>query len=189
LLTPERIVAFRDRLIDERAAATDRLREVTGSAGFDEPESEWAGELSQYDNHTSDSGPALEMRAINLGLVNHERDTIAQIDSALERIRGGTYGICTECGRDIPIDRLEALPYAETCTDCGARMAAPRGTGTRRPIEEEVLRPPFGGRDPARAFDDPGIHGEDMWDQLAQYGTANSPQDEEAGNSRGADRD
>ncbi len=43
---------------------------------------------------------------------------LAEIRVALERITQGTYGICAECGDDIPIKRLEALPFAMYCTDC-----------------------------------------------------------------------
>ena len=50
-----------------------------------------------------------------------------------------------------------------------------------------MIQPPFGGVDPARAYDDPGVHGEDIWDALASYGNANSPQDDEAGHSGDVD--
>ena len=44
-----------------------------------------------------------------------------RLDRALERIAGGTYGVCLPAGRRINLERLEALPYAETCVDCKAR--------------------------------------------------------------------
>lgn len=37
---------------------------------------------------------------------------IAEIDAALERIRGGSYGICEATGRPIPHARLQAVPWA-----------------------------------------------------------------------------
>ena len=43
---------------------------------------------------------------------------LAEIDAALKRIEEGTYGICTNCGKEIPVDRLEALPWATLCIDC-----------------------------------------------------------------------
>jgi DnaK suppressor protein len=47
--------------------------------------------------------------------------TVDEIDRALERIKNRTYGLCTPAGRRISVERLEALPYAETCVDCKAR--------------------------------------------------------------------
>ena len=43
---------------------------------------------------------------------------LAEIDAALKRIDDGTYGICTNRGEQIPVERLEALPYATLCIDC-----------------------------------------------------------------------
>jgi RNA polymerase-binding protein DksA len=40
------------------------------------------------------------------------------IDSALTRIQQGKYGLCIKCGKHIPQDRLEAIPYALMCIDC-----------------------------------------------------------------------
>ena len=47
--------------------------------------------------------------------------TLKEIDDiklALQRIHEGTYGKCSRCGQTIPKERLEALPYATTCTGC-----------------------------------------------------------------------
>ncbi|MDR1949854.1 MAG: TraR/DksA family transcriptional regulator [Spirochaetaceae bacterium] len=40
------------------------------------------------------------------------------IDSALTRIQQGKYGLCMKCGKRIPQDRLEAIPYALLCIEC-----------------------------------------------------------------------
>ena len=45
---------------------------------------------------------------------------IAQIESALERIAGGTYGDCVTCGEAIPPARLEAVPHAAQCIKCAS---------------------------------------------------------------------
>lgn len=40
------------------------------------------------------------------------------IDSALTRIEQGKYGLCMKCGKRIPQERLEAIPYALLCIEC-----------------------------------------------------------------------
>ena len=40
------------------------------------------------------------------------------IESALTRIQQGKYGLCMQCGKRIPQDRLEAIPYALQCIEC-----------------------------------------------------------------------
>ena len=46
---------------------------------------------------------------------------LSQIDSALERIAAGTYGVCKSCGGPISAERLAALPYAVRCVACAER--------------------------------------------------------------------
>lgn len=43
---------------------------------------------------------------------------LADIDGALRRLQEGRYGICEECGEEIPIERLKLMPAALLCVDC-----------------------------------------------------------------------
>jgi DnaK suppressor protein len=47
--------------------------------------------------------------------------TVADIDHALERIEAGTYGRCVACGAAIPVERLQAVPWAALCVPCSAK--------------------------------------------------------------------
>lgn len=42
----------------------------------------------------------------------------SRIMNAMDRMDDGTYGTCMRCGKDIPIDRLRAIPYAEYDVAC-----------------------------------------------------------------------
>lgn len=50
--------------------------------------------------------------------LNRLENQIAEVNKALKRIKDGSYGICTNCGKAINPERLEALPYAELCINC-----------------------------------------------------------------------
>lgn len=50
------------------------------------------------------------------------RAEIQQIRYALARIESGTYGFCSNCGEEIPRERLEARPIATTCIKCAAQL-------------------------------------------------------------------
>ncbi|MBI4746472.1 MAG: TraR/DksA family transcriptional regulator [Deltaproteobacteria bacterium] len=45
---------------------------------------------------------------------------IAQINKILDMIEKNEYGKCIECGEQIPVKRLEAIPHASYCVDCAA---------------------------------------------------------------------
>ena len=49
---------------------------------------------------------------------SQELKRLRLIDSALTRIQQGKYGLCIKCGKKIPHERLEALPYALMCVEC-----------------------------------------------------------------------
>ena len=49
---------------------------------------------------------------------SQELKRLRMIDSALTRIQQGKYGLCMKCGKKIPRERLEAIPYALMCIEC-----------------------------------------------------------------------
>jgi DnaK suppressor protein len=51
-------------------------------------------------------------------LAEVENRELNSIDNALQKMKDGTYGICDGCNRNIPLTRLEALPYAAYCINC-----------------------------------------------------------------------
>jgi DnaK suppressor protein len=63
--------------------------------------------------------------ACNLNLLH---DTLRHVDNALQEIRDSTFGVCAGCGRQIPLQRLEAVPWSPFCITCQAR-AERRETG------------------------------------------------------------
>jgi len=55
---------------------------------------------------------------ISSQLAEVESRELARIEYALERMREGEFGICEGCGINIPLARLQALPYAIFCIKC-----------------------------------------------------------------------
>ena len=54
----------------------------------------------------------------DLALRDHNAQHLEQVEAALARLAGGTFGACVRCGRPIAPERLEALPWAAYCIDC-----------------------------------------------------------------------
>ncbi len=44
------------------------------------------------------------------------------IQKALERIEEGDYEVCTGCGSEIPMARLEIMPYTDLCVKCAGNQ-------------------------------------------------------------------
>ena len=46
------------------------------------------------------------------------RQMLKNLTQALERMQQGSFGECAECGGDIELKRLEAIPWARYCVKC-----------------------------------------------------------------------
>ncbi len=65
-----------------------------------------------------DSSVEEQVKALNMLLKGHEKARLKKIEEALLRIEKGVYGLCLECDEVISKQRLEALPFAQTCVVC-----------------------------------------------------------------------
>ncbi len=75
---------------------------------------------------------------INSQLAEVESRELARIEIALQRINEGDYGLCEGCGCNIPVARLNALPYATLCIKC-QREAEKQGLTERVDIDLSKL--------------------------------------------------
>ncbi|MAF67208.1 MAG: transcriptional regulator [Planctomycetes bacterium] len=54
----------------------------------------------------------------DLGLLEHQGETLREIDEALDRIANKSFGVCGTCSKQIPKGRLSAKPHARLCIPC-----------------------------------------------------------------------
>ena len=99
-----------DLLVSERSALlgqASRLEDEANSLIED-------GEMGdvQFDDESGEGDTMVVERERDLALSAQARQTIADIDAALERMGVGTYGYSVVSGRPIPRERLEAIPWA-----------------------------------------------------------------------------
>ncbi len=59
---------------------------------------------------------------LNYIFEEREREKLNQIEQALKRMQEGYYGECDDCGEDIEIERLLALPFTRLCLDCKSKQ-------------------------------------------------------------------
>lgn len=59
--------------------------------------------------------------AKELSIEQNTLDLLKKVDHALDRIEQGDYGICETCGRSIPVERLDVLPYSTQCVECASK--------------------------------------------------------------------
>lgn len=59
-----------------------------------------------------------EERYLTFRIKGREATLIHKIDYALMKIESGTYGVCENCGAQIPYERLKARPVTTMCFEC-----------------------------------------------------------------------
>jgi DnaK suppressor protein len=59
-------------------------------------------------------------------LEHDQKQRLAEIDKVLAHIAAGKYGVCDNCGKPIPAERLEAKPHATLCIECQSKLEKKR---------------------------------------------------------------
>ena len=83
---------------------------------------------------TEDQVPLLHEQFVAITTSSRDRRRLASIQSALERFERGEFGICEACEEQIPLKRLQAIPWASFCVPCQEQMEQ---TGSAE--EQELL--------------------------------------------------
>lgn len=83
------------------------------------------GDVSIHREPEDEAALAVHSFSTDLAVTTLERERreLAEIESALERIRASEYGICESCGNPIREARLQAIPWVRLCIRCAASSA------------------------------------------------------------------
>lgn len=129
--------------------------EGNGANTSEENLKDYSHELTLVDNHPADIATENYLKSLDNALTANSQYIARQISEAIQRVDEGTYGTCAHCGKDIPEERLQAIPWTASCIQCSHEELG--GSG-KRPT-------------------DPGRHKTAFWPVLESYGTSDSAQD------------
>ena len=107
MLRSDDIRRFEERLKADREAIESRI--AANRRGIQETVREESG-VGDFE----DEADLISAREAEIDENARDREELARINRALERVEPGTYGLSEVSGKPIPIERLEALPYATT---------------------------------------------------------------------------
>ena len=126
-----RIDALKRLLAKERADTLARVKELMREQarnGGQPPADEMdvARSLSEVETHAA--------------LFDRAQERLSAIDAAIARLGAGVYGTCARCGDEIPLARLQVIPFAQYCVDCQNEANTEARSG------QSGTAKPFGGR-------------------------------------------
>ena len=110
------LARLREELVREQEQQLEQLAEF----GAD-PYGESVTGIGDREAGFADSAQAAEARTEALAHIDLSRARLRQVEEALARMDDGTYGVCVDCGNDIDLVRLEALPLSIRCVDDAAK--------------------------------------------------------------------
>ncbi|CAM3983883.1 TraR/DksA C4-type zinc finger protein [Mesobacillus thioparans] len=172
MLTTDQLNNLKQTLMDEKETLQSQIDQNEEEGYLEGSQREATGELSSYDNHPADSGTELFERSKDLAMDEHHEDQMDKVENALKAIEDGTYGKCAECGKEIPYERLEAVPYTLYCVE----HSQEQGVSNDRSAEEDVLEytheADFGRRQNEEMADN-----RNSFDDVAEFGTSETPSD------------
>ena len=104
-----------DTLIDLRAQLGQR------KGGLSEIARE---EQQAFSLHMADAGTDEFDRDFALSMISSDQNALYEIEEALNRIRGGTFGVCELTGKPIEAERLAAIPWTRFSADAQRELEA-----------------------------------------------------------------
>jgi DnaK suppressor protein len=110
---------FRTIILDKKKEILEELETMRDSM-MDSQTGEYVSENSTYSTHMEQGTDAMEREKMFL-FASREGKFLNYLEDALKRIDKGDYGHCTECGKLIEKERLEAVPHAQQCLQCKLR--------------------------------------------------------------------
>jgi len=120
---------IRDYLESERIRLLEEVALITGQRNDGMHE----GDSLTKKEEAATAYSEIEKRSAHIMTV---QERLAELERALDKVEKGTYGLCDNCGKAIPLARLEALPQTTYCIDCKVKMS--RSPVTASSIEREL---------------------------------------------------
>jgi RNA polymerase-binding protein DksA len=112
---------FEKRLLEDRARVVRQIAQY--DEHFAQTQQSANGDLSAYSFHMADQGTDAMEREKAFLFASKEGRLLYHIDEALRRIykTPEKFGKCEDCGEEIGLERLDALPHARLCIQCKER--------------------------------------------------------------------
>jgi RNA polymerase-binding protein DksA len=112
-LTRRQIIELASAMRERRELLLEEIERGVAQARADSREA-LAGEVPD----SGDEAQADLIGELDLASVRRDLGELEELDAAGRRLAEGRYGICLDCGADIPLERLRAQPGAPRCVDC-----------------------------------------------------------------------
>jgi RNA polymerase-binding protein DksA len=116
MIDQKTLEGLKEKLVAEKIRLEENLAtKETNKSGADR---EYQTTFPEIERDQEQNADEMELYESNLATDETLKSELKKVDAALSRIENGGYGFCSDCQKEIPLERLEAYPQAERCLDC-----------------------------------------------------------------------
>lgn len=119
-LSKEQIEKFKGLLVSEKRGLEKEIADISSSQGGALIKTAFP-DFHDVPGAQDEKMDEVEAYESLLSVHRHLSHRLEEINKALARLEEGTYGWCENCKEEIPLERLEANPAANTCITCSEK--------------------------------------------------------------------
>lgn len=116
MIDPKKLEEFKEKLSAEKKRLETNL--ATKEANRSGTDREYRTAFPEIERDQEQNADEMELYESNLATDEALKSELKKVNAALLRIEDGSYGFCSNCQKEIPLERLEVYPQAERCLDC-----------------------------------------------------------------------
>ena len=106
-LNHDQINKLEEKLVAEKTGIEEQIKKLEKSADF-----------GDETDHLEEEADETEEIANRLGVETVFKNRLLEVETAIEKIKSGKYGICENCGKEIDFEVLNLVPESKFCRDC-----------------------------------------------------------------------
>lgn len=107
MLSQEKVDHYKSKLLEARKGLMAEINEKESPEDF-------GSDIDGLDEEADEATDFANQRAMSQTL----KDRVNEIDSALNRIENGSYGLCTKCNQPVSEKLLDFIPETSLCENC-----------------------------------------------------------------------
>ncbi len=116
MINQNKLEELKKKLIAEKKRLEENLAvSETKKSGADR---EYQTSFPEIERDQEQNADEMEIYESNLATDETLKDELKKVNAALSRMEKGEYGFCSNCQKEISLERLEVYPQAERCLDC-----------------------------------------------------------------------
>jgi len=118
-LNEQQLGYYKDLILKKRSETLKEVKRLEEVISGDE--SSGLQHEATYSYHMADVGTDSHEKEKAFLWLSRAKKYLGHLNTAIDRVKTGEYGVCIECGKFIPKERLEEVAHTQHCAKCKSK--------------------------------------------------------------------